>query len=139
MSSSNLFNIAGSIFAVLPVGHTIFYRDVIVPSLKPSSASDGAYASKVSWNQANGYFITTGIIAPQSISFSPLVLTVTALLCFKWAKEGVAPGIETYIFGVLMATQCLTALSYLRKGITSPPAIYIILSALMGIAKAKGS
>jgi hypothetical protein len=38
-----------------------------------------------------------------------------------------------------MATQCLTALSYLRKGITSPPAVYIILSALMGIAKAKGS
>jgi hypothetical protein len=138
MSASNLFNIAGSIFAVLPVGHTIFYRDIIVPSLKPSGASEGAYASKVSWNQANGYFITTGI---NSFFLSLVIrsLTLTALLCFKWAKEGVAPGIETYIFGVLMATQCLTALSYLRKGITSPPAVYIILSALMGIAKAKGA
>jgi hypothetical protein len=66
-------------------------------------------------------------------------LIVTALLCFKWAKEGVAPGIETYIFGVLMATQLLTAGSYLRKGITSAPTVYIILSALMGIAKAKGA
>ena len=70
MSSSTLFKIAGGIFAILPLGHTTFYRDLIVPGLKPSGASPGAYASKVSWNQANGYFITTGI-APQSISFSP--------------------------------------------------------------------
>jgi hypothetical protein len=152
MSSSTLFKIAGGIFAILPLGHTIFYRDIIVPNLNPSGASEGAYASKVSWNQANGYFITTGIAPP---CFSPSITAPrvlqrrrgsetntnipTALLCFKWANEGVAPGIERYIFGVLMATHLLTSLAYLRKGISRPPAIYISLSLLMGTAVLQGA
>jgi hypothetical protein len=94
MSSSNLFNIAGSIFAVLPVGHTIFYRDIIVPGLKPSGASEGAYASKVSWNQANGYFITTGIqfLSPHNCeldvnSYSASLLQVGERGSSAWDRD----------------------------------------------------
>jgi ethanolamine transporter EutH len=61
MSSSALFRIAGGIFLLIPVGHTKMFLDVIAPGLEALGASPSAYASKVSWNQANGYFITSGI------------------------------------------------------------------------------
>ncbi|KIM98160.1 hypothetical protein OIDMADRAFT_182499 [Oidiodendron maius Zn] len=119
MSSSTLFKIAGGLFLALPLGHTQMYLDVLVPHLQPLGAIPGAYASKVSWTQANGYFITT------------------ALLCFKWANGGVPDGVEKYILGVLIATQCLTAVAYLKKGIPGPSAAYLTTSLLMGIAAGK--
>jgi hypothetical protein len=67
MSSSTLFKIAGGILLALPLGHTKMYLDVIAPGLGALGASGGAYASKVSWNQANGYFITSGISAPPPL------------------------------------------------------------------------
>lgn len=60
MSSSTLFKIAGGLFLAFPLGHTQMYLNVLVPHLQPLAAIPGAYASKVSWIQANGYFITTG-------------------------------------------------------------------------------
>jgi hypothetical protein len=63
MSASTLFKIAGGIFLILPVGHTQMYLEVNAPGLKSLGASPAAYASKVSWTQANGYFITAGIHA----------------------------------------------------------------------------
>lgn len=60
LSSSALFKIAGGLFLTLPLGHTKMFSDVLVPQLKGLGGAPGAFASKVSWNQANGYFITTG-------------------------------------------------------------------------------
>lgn len=62
----------------------------------------------------------------------------TALLCFKWAAEGVRPGIERWIFGVLMTTHAATAALYLKKGIPGPPLAYVGVSLLMGVAALKG-
>jgi len=120
MSSRVLFNIAGGIFLLLPAGHTQMYLAVLAPGLNALGASPAAYASKISWNQANGYFITS------------------ALLCFKWASQGVAEGLEKYILGALMATHCLTSLMYIRKGVPGPPLLYLSASLLMGIAALKG-
>jgi hypothetical protein len=64
MSSSLLFNIAGGIFLVIPLGHAMMYLEVLAPGLKSLGASPSAYASKVSWIQANGYFITSGTRLP---------------------------------------------------------------------------
>ena len=55
-----LFKIAGSIFALLPVGHTKMAMDVLYPGLRALGDTPAAYSSKVSWTQANGYFITAG-------------------------------------------------------------------------------
>lgn len=60
MSSATLFKIAAGIMAALPLGHTQMYFDTLAPHLQPLGGAPGAYASKVSWTQANGYFITTG-------------------------------------------------------------------------------
>lgn len=62
-----------------------------------------------------------------------------ALLCFKWASQGVPPGIERYILSVIIATQTLSALVYLKKGIPGPAALYFPCSLLMGIAALKGA
>lgn len=59
---------------------------------------------------------------------------ITALLCFKWAQQGVSEGIERYILGALIATQCLTGIAYMRRGIPGPPAAYFTASLLMAIA-----
>lgn len=138
MSASTLFKIAGGIFIIIPVGHVQMYLEVNAPGLKSLGASPAAYASKVSWNQANGYFITVGNYAMIEPWGKTLPLTPLALLCFKWAKEGISPGLERYIFGVLMATHCLTSLMYIRKGIPGPPLVYLSSSLLMGIAALKG-
>ncbi|KAG9244440.1 hypothetical protein BJ878DRAFT_542281 [Calycina marina] len=120
MSSSLLFNITGVIFAVLPIPHTQMFMAVLKPGLRGANGPS-SMAAAISWNQANGYFITT------------------ALLCFKWAKQGGVPqGIEKYIFAALIATQLATAAAYARKGVMGPPALYVTASALMGIAAAKG-
>ncbi|PSS08967.1 hypothetical protein M430DRAFT_37111 [Amorphotheca resinae ATCC 22711] len=117
MSSSTLFNTAGAIFLLIPIGHIQMYFDVLSPGLQTLSDSPAAYASKVSWNQANGYFLTS------------------ALLCFKWARHGVAAGLERYIFGLLMATHCVTGMMYARKGVPGPPLVYWSASLLMGIGR----
>jgi hypothetical protein len=62
------------------------------------------------------------------------MLTAAALLCFKWASEGVPEGLERYILAVLIATQCLTSAAYVRKGVPGPPVAYLTISLLMGIA-----
>lgn len=61
MSSSTLFKTAAGVFLALPIGHTKMYYDVLAPHLQPLGGITGAYSSKVSWTQANGYFITSGI------------------------------------------------------------------------------
>jgi len=71
MSSSTLFKLAGGIFLLIPLGHTQMYLDVLVPGFKSLGASPSAYASKVSWNQANGYFITSGTSLPYPASPPP--------------------------------------------------------------------
>lgn len=60
VSSATLFKVAGVIFLGLPIGHTQMYNDVLGPGLGPLGDTVAAYASKVSWNQANGYFLATG-------------------------------------------------------------------------------
>jgi hypothetical protein len=137
MSSRLLFNIAGGIFLLIPAGHTQMYLEVLAPGLNAPGASPAVYASKVSWNQANGYFITSG----NHIVFSDLCLGAdypAALLCFKWASQGIPEGLEKYIFGVLLATHCLTSLMYIRKSMPGPPLVYLSTSLLMGIAALKG-
>jgi hypothetical protein len=57
----------------------------------------------------------------------------TALLCFKWANGGVPAGLERYIFGALIATHCLTAAAYAKKGVAGPPLAYLTASLLMAI------
>jgi hypothetical protein len=69
----------------------------------------------------------------QSELLKPM-LTATALLCFKWANGGVPDGVEKYLLGVLLATQCLAAAAYVKKGILGPPAAYLLTSLLMGVA-----
>jgi len=70
MSSSTLFKLAGGIFLLIPVGHTQMYLEILAPGLKSLGVSPSAYASKVSWNQANGYFITSGTSLPYLPRFS---------------------------------------------------------------------
>lgn len=67
------------------------------------------------------------------------MLTVAALLCFKWASGGVPEGLERYILAALIATQCLTGAAYVKKGVPGPPAAYFTISLLMGIAGFKGA
>jgi hypothetical protein len=64
MSAPLLFKIAGGIFCLIPVGHTQMANDIVWPGLKTLGAAPAAYSSKVSWTQANGYFITSGNILP---------------------------------------------------------------------------
>jgi hypothetical protein len=73
MSSSTLFNTAGAIFLLIPIGHIQMYFDVLSPGLQTLSDSPAAYASKVSWNQANGYFLTSGTYLSLSF-YSPLLV-----------------------------------------------------------------
>src|SRR3954469_19736411 len=61
MSSSSLLTLAGTIFLLIPLGHTKMYFDVLHPGLRALGAAPAAYASKVSWNQANGYFVASGM------------------------------------------------------------------------------
>ena len=71
------------------------------------------------------------------IAVNTRMLTSAALLCFKWANGGVPNGLEKYILGVLIATQCLAGVAYLKKGIPGPSAAYLATSLLMGIAAGK--
>lgn len=86
-----------------------------------------------------------GISSRQVIIFVPSLICVSelitppALLCFKWASQGVPEGFEKYIFRVLLATHCLTSLMYIRKGVSGPPLVYLSTSLLMGIAALKGN
>lgn len=62
------------------------------------------------------------------------MLTSAALLCFKWANGGGPAGLERYILGALISTQCLTAAAYVKKGIPGPPIAYLTVSLLMALA-----
>lgn len=94
-------------------------RDVLFPGLRVLGGSQAAYSSKVSWTQANGYFITA------------------ALLCFKWAQEGLQPGLDRYVLYALMATHTSTGLAYAKKGIMPPAGVYWFTTALLGLAASK--
>ena len=62
MSAPLLFQIAGGVFCLLPIGHTQMANDVVWPGLKALGGTKAAYSSKVSWTQANGYFIISGVL-----------------------------------------------------------------------------
>jgi hypothetical protein len=70
MSSSTLLKIAAGILLITPIGHTRMYFDEMSRDLGTLGPSLGAFASKVSWHQANGYFITTGITSSPSPGLS---------------------------------------------------------------------
>jgi hypothetical protein len=72
MSSPTLFKTAAGLLIALPLGHTKMYFDVISPHLQPLGGSVGAFSSKVSWTQANGYFIISGIFSSRFMSPLPL-------------------------------------------------------------------
>jgi hypothetical protein len=69
MSAPLLFKIAGGLFCLIPIGHTQMANDVIWPGLKTLGGAPAAYSSKVSWTQANGYFITSGLLCPLNSGF----------------------------------------------------------------------
>ena len=61
-----------------------------------------------------------------------------ALLCFKWAQNGLGGSLDKSIFGALLATHFSAGLAYLRKGIFPPTLVYWTTSLLLGIAALKG-
>jgi hypothetical protein len=75
MSSSTLLKVAGTIFAILPIGHTQMAIEIIYPGLKSLGSSPAANSSKNSWNQANGYFLISGL-SPESFHLSTLLVAV---------------------------------------------------------------
>ena len=113
-------------------------NEVLLPGLRPLGDTVPATAAKISWNQANGYFLTTGASAATftSSSFPKKQLNSLALLCFKWAQNGVdlRSGLERYVLGTLLVTQVTTGTMYFRKGVNSVGATYYVLSLLMSIA-----
>ena len=64
MSAPLLFTIAGVTFVLLPIGHTHMANAIVFPGLQTLGGATAAYSSKVSWTQANGYFITSGLRLP---------------------------------------------------------------------------
>jgi hypothetical protein len=100
----------------------------------------------VSWTQANGYFITTGMpplpgpwVNRSGIENQMLTLSsYLALLCFNWASKGINEGLGKYVLAALLATQIGTGAAYFKKGIYPPSLVYWTASLLMGIAALKG-
>ncbi len=126
----------------MPIGHTQMAMDVVWPGLKALGGGPAAYSSKVSWTQANGYFITSGLLflhmSITYICYHEIADSSAALLCFKWGQDGLRASLDRYIFAVLMATHLAAGGAYFKKGIFPPALVYWTNSLLMGIAAAKG-
>lgn len=86
VTPSALFKIAGIIFLGIPVGHTQMYNDTLAPGLVPLGNALAAYAAKVSWNQANGYFLTTG-----KTTLSLLLIPLNLLECGADGQKNLKP------------------------------------------------
>lgn len=62
---------------------------------------------------------------------------MVALLCYKWASEGLTSTWDMYLFTALLVTHTSAGFAYARKGIMPPVAVYWISSLLMAIAAMK--